>query len=148
MTRTRLVIARFILLGVFGLSPAFGQVEHQTFKISTSPYFARPREVLKRLVVQKGHQKKNHFCVVGYGLPDGGRNAWVYWKEGHAIILWEGLTEGTFDLAHSKRYFRIPRDVVANESQIRGSNSLVTRRWTEQLMKECEREGESFLIDR
>ncbi len=145
--RTYQFLAGLILLPSLATAPALGQQKgYETFKISTNKYFAQPKNVLSRLAAQKGTTRKNTFCVVGYRFPDGGLQGWVYWKEGKAIILWEPLTEGTFNLARSKRYIRIPGDVVATEEDVKGSTYRMTKHDVDKLIEECRREGEYFTV--
>lgn len=115
------------------------------FRVSEDSDFSRPREVLGRLVARKAKTRKNTFCVIGYRYPDGNEQAWVHWREGRAVILWEPV-EGLADLTQSRRYLRIPRDVVADEAALKGSSYLVTRKWVDTLLGDCREHGETLVL--
>lgn len=120
----------------------------QTFLVSKTPEFSNPRAVLRKLVARKRKSTRNSFCVIGYQYPDGGKSAWVYWREGKAIILWEPTGNKIDDLTLSKRYLRLTKDVVENESQVQGSTYLVTRQWVDSLLRDCQTRGEKFTVSR
>jgi hypothetical protein len=132
---------------VFSISSA-QQPDNPTFHIGGMPYYSEPQATLRDLAIQKGKSRENTFCVIGYKFPDGSTQAWVYWREGKAIILWEPLLEGRANLARSRRYLRIPQDVVPNETAVGGSNYLVTRQWVNNLIEKCNEKGETFTVKR
>ena len=120
----------------------------QAFLVSKTPGFSNPRAVLRKLVALKGKARRNSFCVIGYQYPDGEKSAWVYWREGKAIILWEPTVNEIDDLTLSRRYLRLTKDVVENESQVQGSTYLVTRQWVNSLLRDCQTRGEKFTVSR
>ena len=120
----------------------------QTFLVSKTPGFSNPRAVLQKLVTRKGKARRNSFCVIGYQFPDGDKSAWVYWREGKAIILWEPTENDINDLTLSRRYLRLTKDVVENESQVQGSTYLVTRQWVNSLLRDCQARGEKFTVSK
>ena len=120
----------------------------QTFLVSKTPGFSNPRAVLRKLVARKGKARRNSFCVIGYQYPDGGKSAWVYWREGKAIILWEPTGNEIDDLTLSRRYLRLTKDVVENDNQVQGSTYLVTRQWVNSLLQDCQTKGEKFTLSR
>jgi hypothetical protein len=86
--------------------------------------------------------KRGHFCVVGYQGPGESRRAWVVWREGRRIILWEGSS-----IAHSRRTLRLKKDVVRSEVELKGSTYLVTRAWVDRVTSDCARRGVAYDID-
>ena len=86
--------------------------------------------------------KRGHFCVVGYQGPAESRRAWVVWREGRRIILWEGSS-----IAHSRRVLRLKKDVVRTEADLKGSTYLVTRAWVDRVTADCARRGVQYDID-
>ncbi len=63
------------------------------FSINHDPGYPKPENTLAELVNAEAKHRVNHFCVVGYRYPDNEQQAWVWWKEGNAIILWGGTTD-------------------------------------------------------
>ena len=60
-----------------------------SFSIRHSPEFLKPEGVLQELVNAKAKQRINHFCIIGYRSAENDSHAWVWWREGSALILWE-----------------------------------------------------------
>jgi len=76
-------------------------------------------------------------------------NAMIYWKEGRALILWEPRSFGTdrrHELVWSKRFLSLDKDVVPTLTDVGGSNYLVTRQWARQVIRDCVRNGEKFVL--
>jgi hypothetical protein len=130
-------------------SPAPQTIDH-TFAIGEDPKFAPVETTLGQLVAKKATTDVNHLCVIGQDLDDGTRQAWVSWKEGSAIILWEPVADGIRDLTSSRRYLRLDRDVVPPDDKrlASGSSYLVSTTWVKGLIAECGERGTKFIIRR
>jgi hypothetical protein len=79
------------LAAVFFLTPLptpaqTKQVGH--FRVSETDGFGPLKPPLLELAKESKH-RVHHFCVLGYRLEDGDNQAWVHWKEGNQLILWE-----------------------------------------------------------
>lgn len=96
--------------------------------------------------------RTQHFCIAGYqSAAHTGKRAWIVWKEGRQILLWNGATDpvsAKTAIARSRRVIDLRKHVVANESAIKGSTYLVTRAWVDKLTSECESRGEKYEITR
>lgn len=115
------------------------------FAVSESPLFFRPRQVLERLAASQ-HARAAELCVIGYRGPEGAQHAWVLWPERRTLILWEPTT-GHFDnLALSRRWLHLDRDVVSNDSDIAGSTYLVTKAWADRVAADCRNHGDRYSI--
>jgi hypothetical protein len=108
--------------------------------------FDNPQSALRKLVDAKHGGATNKFCVVGYKDAGGATTAWVHWAEGNALIWWEPTKDGTVSLAHSRRYLNLRRDVVASESDLKGSTYLVTRPWVDHILSDCKAAGDKYII--
>jgi hypothetical protein len=71
--------------------------------------------------------------VIGLG-GDGYEIAWVIWRSGDRLVLWEENTEG---LKHSRRDLSLSEDVVATQAEIGTSTYLVDRQWVNNLERQC-----------
>jgi hypothetical protein len=118
------------------------------FSILHNSGYPQPGKVLAKLVAEKGRQKVNHFYAVGYRFPDGYELAWLYWKEGRALILWEPVAKPEYpsDLRLSRRYLLLDRDVVPTDAEVKGSTYLVTRAWADSVIEDTTKRGDSFVI--
>jgi hypothetical protein len=81
---------------------------------------------------------ENDFCVEGYTTTDNLKSAWVIWRQGKQIILWEGQKGG---LDASRLKIDLRSDVVPSDSDLHGSTYLVTSAWVEKITSACERSG-------
>lgn len=137
----RAVVALVAVMALGGTAAitARAQPAAATFDIRTDPRFAPLEPPLARYVrtsaAAAGH---NRLCVLGEQAADGSRSAWVIWPRAHRIVLWEA---GNDDLAISRRVLDLRKDVVASDRDLRGSTYRVTRRWVDQLMGRCARDG-------
>lgn len=111
-------------------------LEAKTFDIASDPDFKDYKQVVARFAGQRRPRAENNFCILG-SSGDKVKSAWVLWREGAQIILWEGGG----DLSLSRRVIHLPSDVVPSESDLHGSTYLVTRSWVDDLTKSCERLG-------
>lgn len=119
-----------------------------TFSIRHSPEFLNPEAVLQELVNAKAEQQINHFCIIGYRSPKGDSHAWVWWREGNSLILWEPVADPEYpdSLLLSRRFLDLDRDVVASEAQVGSSTYLVSKTWVAETQADCQRHGDQFLI--
>ncbi|SET58065.1 hypothetical protein SAMN05443639_103430 [Stigmatella erecta] len=138
-----------LALGLAWTGPGLAQ-ERGFFSVRQHSGYVGPEKTLKQLVIRQGTQRLNHFCVIGYREPSGGEYAWVIWKEGRALILWEPSADPAYptSLATSRRFLHLDRDVVASGEDVNGSTYLVTRDWVSQLTRDCESQGEKFAVSK
>ena len=90
-----------------------------------------------------GARGAQHVWAVGYHAADG-EWAYVYWQEGHRLILWEGGAEG---LVHSRRNLDLRKDVVEREEDLRGSSYLLTRSFVEGVLADCRTCGDAYVME-
>jgi hypothetical protein len=140
-----------LLLGL-ALLPALAWAEppiQHPFRVATDPSFAPVVPTLRTLLAHGPRAATNHFCVIGQALDSGDRQAWVYWREGKALVLWEATVDGIGDLATSRRYLRFGRDVVApDDPRLATSSYLVSRQWADSVIAECATEGTDYVVGR
>ncbi len=87
-----------------------------------------------------------HICVVGYRMPKVNDDlAWIFWKEGNALILWEQRAPGT-PISLTRRTLHLDRDIVATEDDLHGSTFRETRAWLHDVLEDCRVNGEPFVI--
>lgn len=98
----------------------------------------------KRQEVATGQPQ--HFCVVGTISEDGAKTAWVHWREGNMLILWEPGDE--YQLARSRRKLDLATDVAATEGELNGSTYIVTRTWVNAITSACQRTGAHYLVEK
>jgi hypothetical protein len=127
--------------------PALAQ-EGTFFSVRNHRHYPEPEKRLEVLVRARGSQKLNHFCAIGYRLPGGSEVAWVLWEEGKAVILWEGSADPEYpvELALSRRYLDLDKDVVATAEEVGSSTYLVTREWVKGITRDCEAHGDKFVV--
>jgi hypothetical protein len=160
ISKIALLKSPLISVGIISclLSSAFASAklsEFQTFRVSKSPAFSKPRTVLRQLIVSEGKiNRRNHFCVIGYHKPSelesNGMFAWVYWPEEKAIILWEPSDPKQLpvnELSRSRRFLRMPEDFVKTQDEIKGSTYLETYTWANDLIKECMIKGDRYTFN-
>jgi hypothetical protein len=142
------VTTRFALLFavlVFMTAPLRAEEPREAFfPLADRPSFAHADLVLEKLVQEKGQGDANDFCVIGQGEGSPVR-AWVYWKQQAALILWEPVTEGLAELALSRRYLLLWRDVAEDPM---GSSYIVTPGWVMSLLEACDKTGSHYRIMR
>lgn len=141
-------LLRTLLLAAFMLPGLLWGEGPTPFKVSGDKTYEPVSGALTALVRQKATVTLNHLCAVGYRNPDGSTYAWVYWREGKALILWEPHVAGSpaKALSASRRYLQLDRDAVANTDQLKGSTYKITQEWVHQITRECELYGERFEI--
>ena len=122
-----------------------------------SNYAPHVLPALKKLVVQRGKSKKNHFYVSRVEMLEGGyHSVLVYWKENQALVLWEpgrgsnpqGYPDPKFDLTDSKRYWELDKDVVPTLDDVGGSSFLITRKDARRWVRDCVSYGARYVVNR
>lgn len=128
---------------------ADGPIEHP-FRVEENKTFSPVETTLGALVARRAQTDVNHLCVIGQRLDGGADQAWVYWREGRALILWEPSHDGIRELAFSRRFVRLDHDVVpVNDKHLAaGSSYLVSDEWANGLIDECKSLGTQFMIER
>ena len=114
----------------------------KTFDLASDPDFGKFDQVVTRFAAKHRPGKESSFCVIGVST-EGTKSAWVIWREGRQILLWEGGD----DLEQSRRVIHLKSDVVASEADLHGSTYLVTRSWVDDLTRRCEDSGVKLRTD-
>lgn len=125
------------------LAQSSQQAEVNVFDVAADPEFKNYKTVVSRFAAKHRPNAVNNFCVIGMSA-DHTKNAWVLWREGKQIILWEG--GGDLDL--SRRIIHLPADVVPTESDLHGSTYLVTQSWVAALTTQCDHSGVKVRVGR
>jgi hypothetical protein len=127
------------LLVVFTSAPALAQ---RPCSIKGWAEFSQPVQALQVLAASRGREPLNHFCIVGYN-ESSDRYAWVYWREGNALILWEPNVNDPMypSLSWSRRYLHLNKDVVNSMAEVGTSTYLVTRAWVNKVLRDCRKMG-------
>jgi hypothetical protein len=142
---------RFSLVAVLcSMMPAFasagGPIAHP-FNVEASRYFKPVVPTLDALIAQKSTSQINHVCVIGDDTGGGMLQAWVYWQEGDAIILWRPVKFGIANLALSPRYLDLAKDaVLSSDPALNGSTYVVSRRWARGVIRQCGVQGARVTI--
>ena len=139
-------LVRFVVPGLLiliGLGVAQPIAADKTFSVASDPGFSDYRHVTE--VFARTHRPRavNDFCIVGQKAADDTKSAWVIWKQGQEILLWDGNGN---DLDSSQRIIRLKKDVVRTENDLHGSTHLVTRAWVEALSSMCDKSGAKVQI--
>lgn len=124
--------------------------------IARHPQRAFIVRALQRLVDDRGPDGENHFYLVRTknGID------WVYWWEGHEFWSTDlhpyyekkGRTElraraiWALRLSVPRKSINLDTDLVAEESDIRGSTFLVTRSFAAEVVRECLVDGEQLIV--
>jgi len=106
------------------------------------------------LVAQEATKGPHHLCVIGYVEPiSGGAGkdniAWVFWREGNRLTLWEPAAEGfepKDSLTHSRRDLDLVKDVTAKTEGVGSSTYKESIAWVEDVKKDCQKRGNSYEI--
>lgn len=113
-------------------------IPDQPFSIAADSDFKGYAETVKQFARRHRLKGINDFCIVGYSAADRSRYAWVIWRQGQKIILWDA---GDADLDLSRRQIDMKKDVVGSDRELQGSTYLVTRAWVDDLIAACNRDG-------
>jgi hypothetical protein len=121
------------------------QVWAATFNVKDDPIFGKAAPVITAYAHARHAKGVNNFCVLGRLSDDGGKSAWIIWRQNREIILWEGQ-----DLSSTppRLLLDLDKDVVESEADLHGSSYLVTRRWASNLISECKRTGLQIAVGR
>lgn len=103
------------------------------FDVRKHRYFSTYDSVVGSYLREHSPHRKAQACVTGLG-GDGYEIAWVIWRGGDRLVLWEENTEG---LKHSRRDLSLSEDVVATQAEIGTSTYLVDRQWVNNLERQC-----------
>jgi hypothetical protein len=120
--------------------------------IYDEPDYSKPLIPLKELVRKKAKSQTNTFYVSKVQIfNNGGRHAWVYWKEQNALILWEAGGMGSENLKNelvwSRRFLRFGKEIVPPSRFYQGSNFLTLMKDGLALKREC-LDGYKFVISK
>ena len=107
------------------------------FDVAKESEFRNFRTVLQVWNRHHPHHGGNDFCVLGYAAGDGSKASWILWRQGKEIFHWIG---GDTPL-DTLQTIHLNRDVVASESDIKGSTFLVTEQWVAGLQASCDAQG-------
>ena len=114
------------------------------------PSYQSPVPALENWLAQREKPPRGpqHFCAVGYRNADGATRAWIHWKEGRMLLLWEG-TDPDYRpnaLIISRRQLSFDTDVVPTEDDINGSTYLVSKAWVAERLDDCARYGFRYTV--
>ena len=133
------MLAFSLALPLISALPCLAQTSAEpVLDIASTPAFANFRQLIDAYMQRKKPKGAQDFCVVAYTYSDQSQAAWVIWKQGNKLILWE---PGDDALSHSRRILDLKHDVVDSENDLHGSTYLVTKAWVKQLQADCERAG-------
>src|SRR5262245_15102904 len=102
-----------MLVGLGGTAAAQA-VGDRVFDTTADPAFRTTPVALDAYLADQSKTGVHHFCVVGFRGRDTKR-AWVYWREGRQIILWDAPAHPIHAvslLVSSRRVLDLDRDVV------------------------------------
>jgi hypothetical protein len=123
-----------------------------TFDTATHPNYGDPREGLRAMM--RDHRTRRagpqHFCVVGYRYRDGGRNAYILWREGRRQILWEGWSDPldrVSSITRSRRNLDLDTDVVA-DGTFNSSTYMIFAHERRDIAADCARAGRRYVLRR
>ena len=127
-----------------------GPARAPTFDTAADPRFGNPRAGLNAMMrdYQTHRPGPQHFCVVGYRYPDGGRGAWIVWREGRRHILWEGWSDPldrVASIARSRRNLDMATDVVP-DGTFNSSTYMIFRREQRAVEADCARYGRRYTL--
>ena len=106
------------------------------------------------LVAQDATKGQHHLCVIGYVEPisdsaEKNNIAWVFWREGNRLTLWEPAAEGfepKDSLKHSRRDLDIAKDVTTKTEEAGSSTYKESIEWAEDVQNDCQKRGQSYEI--
>jgi hypothetical protein len=109
----------------------------RAFDFTTDPAFRDYKHVLTEFAHKHRPKAANDFCISGFYTRDNLKSAWVIWRQGRQIILWEGQ----LDLDDSRRDLHLASDVVPTEDDLHGSSYRVTKAWVKKMTAVCKQSG-------
>ena len=137
--RTRIFVLLAALASLKAQAP-----KDRIFDTRSVPVFNNPPPALQDFLRTQHTSGQQHFCIIGYQgstKADRSKRAWIHWTEGRKIILWTGGP-----IARSRRVIDLTKDVVATDSEVKGSTNLVTRAWVNRVVVNCQSHGAKYQI--
>jgi hypothetical protein len=149
----RLSVCLLYCLSVASFGAFAQDAADKFFDTRTAQYFGNARaplvEFLRSELPLK--QPRHRFCIVGYESADGAKRAWVHWREGNKILLWEGSTEpksAKSAIKLSRSRINLRKDVVKSDNDVAGSTFLVTEAWVNKIETDCRENGVKYSVNR
>ena len=140
--------AILVTLLVATCSSASDHLPYVPFRVEHDKYFQPFRLTLQKFIDKKSRYRRNHICVLGERSSEHWEEAWVYWKEGKSIMLWEPTKDsGIIDLSLSRRYIHIDR-IDDSADGLYTSTYLSSHAWAEDLIKKCKAFGTNIVLIR
>jgi hypothetical protein len=107
------------------------------------------------LVKQKAAIGPHSLCVIGYvekrsAASPTTKIAWVHWREGNRLTLWEPAAKGFESkdtLIRSRRDLDLTKDIAESAEAVGSSTYLVSRNWFDAINKDCKKRGKTYLIE-
>ena len=155
MVKTKISVIGFCLAKLLLVSAQAADSDEvwEALNLDTSPQYHHPKAALAGyLKQQKTKGKKNHFCIIGYRIRREAQQtqvAYVHWREGSQLILWEPVVEGSpveNGLIYSRRQWDLRTDVVATNQDINGSTYLISKPWLQRIRTDCAKKGTKFRL--
>lgn len=147
VARAMLQVGRCILLvsivtmaithPVLRAQTAAAEGDGRTFDFASDPAFRDYKHVITEFAHKHRPNAKNDFCISGFYTRDNLKSAWVIWRQGRQMILWEGQQ----NLDDSRRDLHLASDVVPTEADLHGSTYRVTKAWVKRIAAVCEQSG-------
>ena len=128
-------IALFACSGEPALAVLDHPETHPTFDLRKSRYFSNYRSVVGNYLRLKSPRRRARACVIGFTINGEDDTAWIIWRGGGRLILWEG--GGDDNLEHSRRNLSLRDDFVPTGSDIGTSTYLESRTWLASLERRC-----------
>jgi hypothetical protein len=114
-----------------------------SFDLRTDRYFSTYNAVVGSYLRAHSAHHRTQACVVGL-RDDTYTRAWVIWREGGRLILWQENTEG---LNNSVRNLSLTKDIVATPALIGTSTYLESRPWLNKLERLCANHGRRVIVN-
>jgi len=149
MTRTSNPFAVLAILAgsaaLLAVAPAAANdgTDASVFDVKVDKDFAEFRKPLASFLRSRHAKAPTSVCILGERHADGTKSAWVIWRGGHTMLLWDG---GTSAMVASRRILDLSHDVVASEDDVAGSTYLVTRAWVTRQTQRCRQLGTTILF--
>lgn len=141
---------RMILAVLIPLLAAAADDHGAPFDPRSDPAFGDARPAIRTFLAGAVPRPRGlqHFCVVGYRAGDS-RLAWVHWREGRILILWEGSADPRYRgdaLVSSRRQLDLDQDVVPGIDDLAGSTYRITRPWLDRTLADCRARGIRYVV--
>ena len=140
---------------MLGLASAAAEAQPKTTtrwsRIENTTGFMGWRAQLQHMADAYGKAPVAHMCVVAATytqVSNHDANVWgyLYWKENNQLYTLSQSRGAMDDLAIFKGPLNLKTDVVRRESDIHGSNFLVTRAWVSNILHHCGTNGEQVVL--